>query len=188
MEEIEGPRIHQKAHNPYSFTTPEPEPEPEPESSNTTSYKWANAKKPALKLSAIEPYSQYINSRLADAISGTLDLTPTVAQVIEKRDKAQNILALNGTLAEEELQKRRLEEQKKARCKAEGAQRRVPQTIGLIKKGDISLRIAGREEYIAQQKAIQLQEWDKKFTQRNLYRLGVTARAAARWQRRWQEG
>ncbi len=182
MQEMEGPRVHQKAHTPYSCTTPELESEPK-----SPSNKWENAQTPALKLSAIEPYTHYINSRLADAISGTLDLTPTVGRVIEKRDKAQNILALNGTLAEEELQKRRLEEQKKARYKAEGAQRRVPQTIGLVKKGDISLRIAGREEYVAQQKEIQSQEWDKKYTQRNLYRLGVTARAAVRWQRRWQD-
>ena len=42
-------------------------------------------------LIAHEHYSSYINSRLASAIDKTIELSPTVARVIEKRDVRQKM-------------------------------------------------------------------------------------------------
>jgi hypothetical protein len=58
-------------------------------------------------------------------------------------------MALDGVLKGEELDKRRVEEARKARHKIEGGTRRVATDHGVIKKGDAKLRIAGRAAFLA---------------------------------------
>ena len=59
---------------------------------------------------AIRPYSDYIDHHLSSAINGTIPISPTVRRVIDKHNKAQNIMTLEGVLLLEELEKKRLEE------------------------------------------------------------------------------
>jgi hypothetical protein len=49
------------------------------------------------------------------------------------------------------------------------------------------LRIAHRKEYLKQCRAIRQQELQAKIDKLGGYRWGVTARAAARWSKQWQE-
>jgi hypothetical protein len=51
--------------------------------------------------------SKYIDKSLANSIQTRLSLSPTVARVIEKREKASKTLQLSGQLAIEELYKKR---------------------------------------------------------------------------------
>ena len=95
----------------------------------------------------------YINSRLTSVIDSSILLSPTVVQVVKKRNKAQLIVALNGILALEELDKRRAEEARRARHKRDGGQRRIASEYRVIKAGDIRLQIARREQYIKQKRA-----------------------------------
>jgi hypothetical protein len=67
-----------------------------------------------------EHYSSYINSKLASIVDKTIELTPIVARVIEKRDKGAKIMLLNGVLVEEELPKRKEAEARKARRRIDG--------------------------------------------------------------------
>src|SRR5450432_4653834 len=68
-------------------------------------------------LIAYKKYSSYINSRLASAIDNSLELSPTVTRVIEKRDKGTKILLLSGILAREELDSKKDAELEKLRRK-----------------------------------------------------------------------
>ena len=132
-------------------------------------------------------YNKWINRRLDGACNNTIPLTPSVSRVIEKRNKAQNIIVLQGVLSHEELEKRKAEELRKAKHKKEGSQRRVKTLHGIIRKGDALLRIAGRKEYLEQCRAVRQQELQAKIDKLGAYRWGVTARAAARWSKQWQE-
>jgi hypothetical protein len=134
--------------NPGRFSTPEPE-----YPLSTHEIDWKNYVTLDKSLATIQPYSDYINYRISSAIQGTITLTPSVARVTDKRNKALNIMALDGVLKGEELDKRRAEEARKARHKIEGGTRRVATNHGVIKKGDAKLRIAGRAAFLAQCKA-----------------------------------
>jgi hypothetical protein len=180
MEKMEAPRS--RALNPDRFTTPEPE---FPLSNQEID--WKNCETPDKSLVAIQPYSNYIDYRISSAIEGTITLTPSVARVTDKRNKALNIMVLDGVLKGEELDKRRAEEARKARHKIEGGNRRVPTHHGVILKGDARLRIAGRAQFLAQEKAKRQQALIDKINRLGDYRWGVTARAAARRVKDWQE-
>ena len=136
---------------------------------------------------AIRSYSNYIDHCLSSAINGTIPISPTVVRVINKRNKAQNIMTLEGVLSLEELEKRKLEEIRKARHKRDGGSRRVQTDHGVIQKGDVKLRIAGRAAFLAQEKQLHQQSINDKINKLGEYRWGVTARAAARRIRNWQQ-
>jgi hypothetical protein len=123
------------------FQTPEEEEEEVVED-------WANCYTPELKLLVIKKYSSYIQHRLSRTIDRTIPLSPTVTHILDKRNKAQNIIALNGTLASEELEKRRAEEARKARHKRDRGQRRIATEYGTIKARDTRLRICNRAQFI----------------------------------------
>jgi hypothetical protein len=175
MQQIEAPR---RLLNPDRFKTPEPE---------DSLIDWRSADTPDTTLLAIKPYSDYIDHRLKSAIEGTIPLSPTISRVIDKRNKAQNIIVLNGVLSAEQLEKHRAEAIRKARHKKEGSQRRVQTDHGVITKGDAKLRIAGRAQFLAQQKAQRQQVIIDKINKLGDYRWGVTARKAALWARHWQD-
>src|SRR5450432_919755 len=94
-------------------------------------------------LIACEKYSSYINSRLASVIDNSLELSPTVARVIEKRDKGTKILLLSGILAREELDSKKDAELEKLRRKQ--GNRKVQQ-YGTILVGDARLKVIARDE------------------------------------------
>jgi hypothetical protein len=77
-------------------------------------------------------YNEWINKRLTSACDNTIPLTPSVSRVIEKRNKAQNIIVLTGVLLHKELEKRKAKERRKAKHKKEGSQRRVKTLHGVI--------------------------------------------------------
>ena len=166
--------------NSNRWTTPERENSPSNEEIDQK-----NCVTPETSLSAIQPYSDYINHQLSSAIQGTVTLTPSISRVTEKRNKALNILVLEGVLKGEELDKRRVEEARKARHKIEGGNRRVATDHGVITKRDAKLRIAGREQFLAQCKAKRQQVIIDKIQRLGDYRWGVTARAAARRTGNW---
>jgi hypothetical protein len=62
-------------------------------------------------------------------------------------------MVLDRVLKGEELDKRRVEEACKARYKIKGRNRRILTYYGVILKGDARLRIAGRAQFLAQEKA-----------------------------------
>jgi hypothetical protein len=95
-------------------------------------------------LIAHEQYSSYINNRLASAINKTIELSPTVARAIEKRDKGSKTMLLQGILANEELEKRKEAEVEKARRRARG--NKQVQKYGIISSGDARLRVIARDE------------------------------------------
>jgi hypothetical protein len=159
---------------------------PEEEEQEVFREKWANCQTPELKLPAIQKLSTYIDSRLSGAIDGSIPLTPTVARVLDKRNKAQNIMALNGTLASEELEKRRAEEARKARHKRDGGQRRIATEYGTIKAGDARLRICGRAQFIQQKKDERLRQYNTRIEREGYKRWGIISRAAARRGRSWE--
>jgi hypothetical protein len=148
---------------------------------------WTCAPIPQTSLAAIAVYDEWINKRLTGACDNTIPLTLSVSRVIEKRNKAQNIIVLTGVLSHKELEKRKAEERRKAKHKKEGSQRRVKTLHGVIRKGDAMLRICHRKEYLEQCKAVRQQELQARINKLGAYRWGVTARAAARWSNQWQE-
>jgi hypothetical protein len=75
-------------HNPNQFQTPEPRTLP-PE------IDWPNVNTPEHSLVAIQPCTKYIDQRLAAVINNYPPLSPTVIRVLDKRNKAQNIIVLN---------------------------------------------------------------------------------------------
>ena len=136
---------------------------------------------------AIRPYSDYIDYCLSSAINSTIPISPTVRRVIDKRNKAQNIMTLEGVLSLEELEKKRLEEIRQLRHKRDGGSRRVQTDHGVISKGDTKLRIAGRAAFLAQEKQLHQQNIIDKINKLSEYRWGVTVRAAARRTGNWQQ-
>src|SRR5580692_3421468 len=147
---------------------------------------WVSVKTPDTTLDAIKPYSDYIDHCLKSAVEDAIPLSPTVSHVINKRNKAQNIIILNGILCKEQLEKHSAEAIRKARHKKEGSQRRVQTDYRVITKGDGKLRIAGRAQFLAQEKAKRQQVILDKMNKLGDYRWGVTTRAAARWAGCWQ--
>ena len=83
------------------------------------------------------------------------------------------------------MDKRRAEEARKARHKIEGGNRCVATDHGVITKRDAKLRIAGREQFLAQCKAKHQQVIINKIQRLGDYRWGVTARAAVRRTGNW---
>ena len=55
-------------------------------------------------------YNEWINRRLTNAYNNTIPLTPSISYIIEKRNKAQNIIVLTGVLSHKELEKRKAKE------------------------------------------------------------------------------
>ena len=86
--------------------------------------------------------TDFIERRLAQSITNELILTPTVARVIEKREKASKIAKLSGQLAIEELYKKRQAELEKVRPNGE----RTVQQFGTITVGDARLKVIARNE------------------------------------------
>jgi hypothetical protein len=124
---------------------------------------------------AIRSYSDYIDHHLSSAINGTIPISLTVVRVINKRNKVQNIMTLEGVLSLEELEKRKLEEIRKVRHKRDGRSRRVQTDHGVIQKGDAKLCIAGRATFLAQEKQLCQQSINDKIDKLGEYRWGVTA-------------
>jgi hypothetical protein len=77
---------------------------------------------------------------------------------LPNRGKAQLTISFNGTLALEELEKRRAEEARKARHERDGGQWRVASDYSVIKAGDARLRICGRERYLEQKRVHRAQK------------------------------
>jgi hypothetical protein len=75
---------------------------------------------PQTSLAAIAVYDEWINRRLTGACDNTIPLTPSISRVIEKRNKAQNIIILTSVLSHKELEKRKAEERRKAKHKKKG--------------------------------------------------------------------
>jgi hypothetical protein len=96
-------------------------------------------------LIAHEQFSSYINDRLVSTINKTIELSPTVARVIEKRDKGAKIMLLNSVLIGEELQQRKEAEVAKIRRKQGNRQ---VQQYGTIRVGDARLKLMARDEAI----------------------------------------
>src|SRR5450432_123982 len=94
------------------MSTPEPEAIPEEYHSLDISLRPTPT-----TLIAYKQFSSYINNRLASIIDKTIELSPTVARVIEKRDKGAKVILLKGVLIEEELAKKKEAELNKARRK-----------------------------------------------------------------------
>jgi hypothetical protein len=176
MKKMEPP---QRILNPDRFITPEPE-------FLNQEMDWNSCITPEQSLVAIRPYSEYIDRRISAAIDGTINLTPSVARATDKRNKALNIMVMEGILKGEELDKRRAEEARKARHKIEGGARRVATHHGVITKGDARLRIAGRAQYLAQEKAKRQQALIKKIEKLGGERWRITSNQAVRWRGRWQ--
>jgi len=120
------------------MSTPEPEAIPEEYHSLDISLRPTPT-----TLIAYKQFSSYINNRLASIIDKTIELSPTVARVIEKRDKGAKIMLLNGVLIGEELQERKEAEMEKLRRKR--GNKKVQQ-YGTIKVGDARLKIMARDE------------------------------------------
>ena len=89
-------------------------------------------------------FSSYINNRLASTINKTLDLSPTVARAIEKRDKGARIMLFKGLLADDELFKRKEAEAEKATRRARG--NRQVQKYRVITVSDARLKVMARDE------------------------------------------
>ena len=90
-----------------------------------------------------EAASKYIDKSLAHSIQTGLTISPTVARVIEKREKASKTLQLSGQLAIEELYKKRQAELNKNQPKGE----RHIQQFGTILVGDARLRAIVRNKH-----------------------------------------
>ena len=165
MQRIEAP---QRLLNPERWTTPEPE-------IPSLDINWVEAPTPDTSMVAIRPYSDYIDHCLSSAINGTIPISPTVRRVIDKRNKAQNIMTLEGVLSLEELEKKRLEEIRRLQHKQDGGSRRVQTNHGVISKGDAKLRIAGRAAFLVQEKQLRQQNIIDKINKLGEYRWGVTA-------------
>ncbi|KAL5315055.1 hypothetical protein ACEPPN_017706 [Leptodophora sp. 'Broadleaf-Isolate-01'] len=148
---------------------------------------WSKVTTPETSIAKVQEYSEYINKRLAGAIDDSIPLTPSVTRVIEKRDKAQNIMVYSGVLSSEELSRRKTEEARRKKHKQEGGNRRIKTDHGIIKKGDTKLRICGRKAYLQQIHNVKVQEYNKKVDKLVFERWGITARAAARWRNKWQD-
>jgi hypothetical protein len=56
-----------------------------------------------------------------------------LTRVLDKRNKAENIMALEATLIQEKLEKTRKAEEKKKKHKWDGGQRRIRTQYGVIK-------------------------------------------------------
>ncbi|KAH6716078.1 hypothetical protein BKA61DRAFT_720338 [Leptodontidium sp. MPI-SDFR-AT-0119] len=78
---------------------------------------WLKVTTPETSIAKVQEYSEYINKRLASAIDDSIPLTPSVTRVIEKRDKAQNIMVYSGVLSSEELSRRKTEEARRKKHK-----------------------------------------------------------------------
>jgi hypothetical protein len=91
----------------------------------------------------INRYSKYIDLRIQRGISGEQVVSPTLARVIEKRDKARRIANINGKLAKNELHQRHEADKDKARRRLGNKQ---VQKYGVISLGDGRLRTANRNE------------------------------------------
>jgi hypothetical protein len=100
---------------------------------------------------ATSQFSSYINNRLASAIDGTIELSPSVSRAIEKRDKGTRIMLFQGLLVDEELKKKREVDKLKASRKARGRQ---VQKYRIISVRDARLRMIARDE--AQERRIEL--------------------------------
>ena len=124
---------------------------------------------------AIRPYNDYIDHHLSSAINGTIPISPTVRRVIDKHNKAQNIMTLEGVLSLEELEKKRLEVIQWSRYKWDRGSHRVQTDHVVISKGDAKLCIAGRAAFLAQEKQLRQQNIIDKINKLSEYCWGVPA-------------
>jgi DDE superfamily endonuclease len=123
-----------------------------------------------------EACTNFIRERLAKGIETRLSLSPTVARVYEKREKASKTLKLSGQLAIEELYKKRQEELDKARLNRD----RHIQQFRTILVRDARLRAIVRNE--AEDAAVEAIHTKKEESQRKKeeYRARVESRKADR--------
>ena len=174
MQRIEKPQ------SPNRFQTPPAEDEDEFKD-------WSTAETPIHTIAAIKEYSDYIDTRISGAINGSIPATPTLARIIAKRDKAQKIVVLTGVLSTEELDKRKAEDARKAHHKKEGGQRRVQTDWGVCSKGDGKLKIAGRDQFLAQERDRRRKVLEDRITKQGNDRWRVTKNAVLRWEKKWQD-
>lgn len=103
---------------------------------------WSQATTPPLDLHAIREFSDYIDARLTSCIANATPPSPTLAKVIDKRNKATQALMLFGIHAAEDMRRqRRLELGRKA----DQSDSRVVMKLGPITAGDARLRKATDE-------------------------------------------
>ena len=100
MDKIKGPKkrhhISRRLHT------------PKPDDSDSDPIDQTCALTPYTSLAAIAVYDEQIDKRLTSACDNTIPLTPSVSHMIEKHNKAQNIIVLQSVLSYEELEKRKL--------------------------------------------------------------------------------
>jgi hypothetical protein len=95
------------------FSTPAQCTALESESESESEIDWSSCITPARNMKSIGAYSNYIDERLQANITEGVDLTPSVGRAIEKRQKAMNIMVLDGITAKEDLFKKEAEEKEK---------------------------------------------------------------------------
>jgi hypothetical protein len=124
--------------------------------------------------------SEYIDMKLLQSIEHGLSLSPTVAQVIEKREKALKTAKLSGQLAIEELYKKRQAELDKVRPNGE----RTVQQFGTILVGDARLQVSARNDTEEQAKEALRLKKETSLRKKQEYREGVAKRKAERLEKR----
>ncbi len=115
---------------------------------------------------------------ISKAVTRVQPVSPSVSRAIEKRDKAIRIMALDGSLAEEELFKKAEAEKEKTRKKSRPGNH--IQRYGAIYAGDARLKAAARNLGEERYKAEVAKEKEAKFTKDYDYRYGVIMRQAGR--------
>ena len=71
--------------------------------SDSEDINWSSYITPARNMKNIGVYSSYIDELIQANITEAVDLTPSVSRAIEKRQKAMNIMVLDGIPAKEDL-------------------------------------------------------------------------------------
>ena len=115
----------------------------EPERPITPKTYTLNLLKTPQNIQEVDIFSSYISDRLSQAITNTVQLSPSVATIVEKRDKGSKILVLSRKLAEEELFKKAEAEKEKKRYRSRA---RYIQLYRTIYTGDTRLRTIARNE------------------------------------------
>jgi hypothetical protein len=93
-------------------------------------------------------------------------------------------VVLTGVLSTEELDKRKAEDARKAHHKKEGGQRRVQTDWGVCSKGDGKLKIAGRDQFLAQERDRRHKVLEDRITKQGNDRWRVTKNAVLRWEKK----
>jgi hypothetical protein len=113
-----------------------------PDQSDLLTYSLDLSKTPKSHAEVLQSNS-WIDNRLVEILVNALKVTPTIGEVIQKRNKGSNTLQLKGQIAEEEIYRKAEEELKKKRRKN---MNKVVQKYGVIFADEARLRIMVRNE------------------------------------------